>query len=306
MDAAASDLALALGAAGKKKSRESGGGASSLSSSSSSSSSGVVLGFGTSDEYSFVLGPSCCIYDRREAKLVSVTASTFSAAYVRRWDSFFCPGSRRGTRGAKGRPCEGTGGDDSDKGNSSSAHDTPLRSAPSFDCRAVLYPTAKHLRDYLSWRQADAHVNCQYNAAFWALVQSGKTKTAAAAALRGTRTADKNELLFQRGINYSRLPARHRKGSVLLRRADVLDAETEVEVEVEEVEGEEEGEDREGERNNNATAETRGGGGVIKKSSSSASCSSSLERIAPGWAVVHCDIIKDDFWEARPHLIKGD
>ena len=31
--------------------------------------------------------------------------------------------------------------------------------------------------------------------------------------------------------------------------------------------------------------------------------SSSLAHLAPGWAVVHCDIIKDDFWNARPHLV---
>ena len=108
MDAAASDVALALGAAGKKKKknkkkkgRENGDGELS-SSSSSSSSSGVVVGFGTSDEYSFVLAPNCQIYDRREAKLVSVAASTFAASYVRRWDSFFCPGKKSGGRSDNG------------------------------------------------------------------------------------------------------------------------------------------------------------------------------------------------------------
>ena len=310
MDAAASDVALALGAAGKKRkgggggdgvssNRESGsssggaggGGADPSSSSSPSSSSGVVLGFGTSDEYSLVLGPSCRIYDRREAKLVSVAASTFAASYVRRWDSFFCPGR---TRRRRRRENNISNGDDCDGDDSSG--DTPLRSTPSFDCRAVLYPTTQHLRDYLSWRQADAHVNCQYNVCFWTLVQKdGKSKTEAAAALKGTRTADKNELLFQRGVNYSRLPARHRKGSVLLRKVDVLDAETEAEEqEAEEEEREEEG--------NGGTAETTCGddGNDDEENSSSPSL---LARLAPGWAVAHCDIIKDDFWDARPHLI---
>lgn len=296
MDAAASDVALALGAAGKK--RKGGGGGSQRESSSSGadpspSSSGVVLGFGTSDEYSLVLGPGCQIYDRREAKLVSVAASTFAASYVRRWDSFFCPGRRR--LRAKS---ENGGGDDV---NNVEVVDTPLRSTPSFDCRAVLYPTTRHLRDYLSWRQADAHVNCQYNACFWALVQKdGMTKTEAAAALRGTRTAEKNELLFQRGVNYSRLPARHRKGSVLLRRVDVLVAETEAD-------GEEERQEEEKEGNCCGTAEACG-----DNEESSAACSSSssssllLARLAPGWAVAHCDIIKDEFWEARPHLMSTE
>ena len=299
MDAAASDVALALGAAGKKEKnkggssngRESsnGGGGGDPSSSSSSSSTGVVLGFGTSDEYSLVLGPNCRIYDRREAKLVSVAASTFAASYVRRWDSFFC--RRRGEDESRISSSKTGGGDIDD--------DTPLRCTPSFDCRAVLYPTTQHLRDYLSWRQADAHVNCQYNACFWTLVQKdGKTKTEAAAALRGTRTAEKNELLFQRGVNYSRMPARHRKGSVLVRKVEVLDAETETEKEVD-AEAEEEAEEE-----GNGAAETCGDDGN-KSSSAPSSSSSLLARLAPGWAVVHCDIIKDDFWEARPHLISS-
>ena len=323
MDAAASDVALALGAAGKKRKggggskRESGGGGGGAgagadpSSSpplpppppSPSSSSGVVLGFGTSDEYSLVLGPGCQIYDRREAKLVSVAASTFAASYVRRWDSFFCPGRRGGRRAARSengssRSDGDGGGGNGGGGGGGGGGGTPLRSTPSFDCRAVLYPTTQHLRDYLSWRQADAHVNCQYNACFWALVQGdGKTKAAAAAALRGTRTADKNELLFQRGVNYSKLPARHRKGSVLLRKVDVLDAETEAD--------DEEEEQKEG---NCGTAAEACGDDDDDNEESSAACSSSslLARLAPGWAVAHCDVIKDEFWEARPHLISRE
>ena len=30
---------------------------------------------------------------------------------------------------------------------------------PSFDARTVLYPNNEILRDYLSWRQADCHIN---------------------------------------------------------------------------------------------------------------------------------------------------
>lgn len=32
------------------------------------------------------------------------------------------------------------------------------------------------MRDYVSWRQVDVHVNNQYNTCFWALVQSGVSK----------------------------------------------------------------------------------------------------------------------------------
>ena len=53
--------------------------------------------------------------------------------------------------------------------------DTPLKYPPTFDCRIVLYPTNRNLRDYLSWRQADCHINNLYNTCFWKLVQSGLT-----------------------------------------------------------------------------------------------------------------------------------
>lgn len=49
-----------------------------------------------------------------------------------------------------------------------------LHYPPSFDARVVLYPTDKNLRDYLSWRQADAHVNNLYNTCFWNLILKGK------------------------------------------------------------------------------------------------------------------------------------
>jgi tRNA(His) 5'-end guanylyltransferase len=37
----------------------------------------------------------------------------------------------------------------------------PLQYTPVFDGRAVCYPNAAVLRDYLSWRQADTHINNQ-------------------------------------------------------------------------------------------------------------------------------------------------
>ena len=55
--------------------------------------------------------------------------------------------------------------------------DTPLKYPPTFDGRIVLYPTNQNLRDYLSWRQADCHINNLYNTCFWSLVHSG-VKTA--------------------------------------------------------------------------------------------------------------------------------
>jgi hypothetical protein len=56
------------------------------------------------------------------------------------------------------------------------------------------------------------HINNQYNTCFWALVHSGLTTTEAQLRLKGTLTEHKNELMFTTfGINYSELPALHRK-----------------------------------------------------------------------------------------------
>ena len=109
-----------------------------------------VLGYGQSDEFSFVLRRGTSLFGRRASKLATVAASTFSAAYTRFWPSFF-PG-------------------------------TPLAATPAFDGRAVAYPAAANLRHYLAWRQVDCHVNCQYNACFWALVGRGGVGRAEAAA----------------------------------------------------------------------------------------------------------------------------
>ena len=99
--------------------------------------------------------------------------------------------------------------------------DTPLQYPPCFDGRCVAYPSLHNLRDYLSWRQADCHINNLYNTSFWALVeQGGLSTTEAEQRLSGTLSKDKNELLFSEfGINYNEVSAMFRKGSTLLKMA---------------------------------------------------------------------------------------
>eukprot|EP00879_Flechtneria_rotunda_P029185 GHRR01031465.1.p1 GENE.GHRR01031465.1~~GHRR01031465.1.p1 ORF type:complete len:221 (+),score=12.57 GHRR01031465.1:158-820(+) len=146
----------------------------------------IKLAFGESDEYSFVLHKDTQLYGRRASKLVSTIASCFTGNYVRHWSTFL--------------PVQ------------------PLLYTPVFDGRAVCYPTLDILRDYLSWRQADTHINNQYNTCYWCLVNSGKTPSEAQQVLKGTDTAFKNELLYsQFGINYAHLPEQFRKvGNSLL------------------------------------------------------------------------------------------
>lgn len=149
----------------------------------------IVLAFGQSDEYSFVFHKSAEVYNRRASKIVTCVNSLFTSSYVFHWSKFF--------------------------------EEKKLLYPPSFDARIVLYPSDENLRDYLSWRQADTHINNLYNTVFWKLVlEGGRTNTEAQADLSGTYSADKNEILFSRfGINYNNLPQMYRKGTILLRKS---------------------------------------------------------------------------------------
>merc|ERR1712062_941160 len=86
------------------------------------------------------------------------------------------------------------------------------------DGRAVLYPTVRNMRDYLSWRQADCHINNLYNTVFWTLVQQGgMTNKAAQERLKGTLSGEKNEILFSEfGINYNKEPEQLKKRTTLI------------------------------------------------------------------------------------------
>jgi tRNA(His) guanylyltransferase len=146
----------------------------------------LVVAYGQSDEFSFLLRRGSALFGRRREKILSTVVSLFSAAFVGAWGEHF-------------------GG-------------APLPAVPAFDGRVVVYPGVREVRDYFSWRQADCHVNNLFNTCFWALVGGGAGRAEAEAALRGTTAAEKNEMLFQRfGVNYNDQPAVFRKGTVLVR-----------------------------------------------------------------------------------------
>ncbi|BEI81203.1 hypothetical protein CcaverHIS002_0203630 [Cutaneotrichosporon cavernicola] len=146
----------------------------------------IVLAFGESDEYSFLMRRDASVYGRRRSKINSTVASIFTSNYVFYWNEFF--------------------------------PNTPLRYPPTFDSRVVLYPTAKEVRDYFSWRQVDTHINNLHNTCYWALRHDGESGTEATKLLEGTFSDNKNELLFTRfKVNYNNLPEYFKKGSVLVR-----------------------------------------------------------------------------------------
>ncbi|KAH8717557.1 tRNA(His) guanylyltransferase [Beauveria bassiana] len=212
----------------------------------------IIIAYGVSDEYSFVLHKSCNLFERRASKLVSTIVSTFTANYVHCWPNFF--------------------------------PDTPLSfPLPTFDGRAVCYPTVQNLRDYMSWRQADCHINNLYNTAFWSLVQlGGLDNKEAEKTLAGTLAADKNEILFSRfKINYNNEPDIFRKGSVVFRDYELVDPAS------------------------HKTADTVDELAEPVQQSKTQNENDKKRRSKARIVVEHLDIIRDDFWERRPWVLSN-
>ncbi|KAG6116440.1 Glucose-responsive transcription factor [Claviceps humidiphila] len=211
-----------------------------------------VIAYGVSDEYSFVFHKSCNLFERRASKLVSTIVSTFTANYVYSWGTYF--------------------------------PDTPLSfPLPTFDGRAVCYPSVQNLRDYLSWRQVDCHINNLYNTTFWLLIQlGGLDNKEAERTLAGTLAADKNEILFSRfNINYNNEPEIFKKGSVIFRDYELVDAEPHaVALEMDDLAEPVQQSKSQAERDRKKRAKAR----IV---------------------VSHTDIIKDEFWNRRPWILSN-
>ena len=236
----------------------------------------LVMAYGVSDEYSFIFHKDTSLFGRRASKLISTIVSTFTAYYIGYWlqSDYFDPLT------------------------------PPM---PTFDGRCVLYPTAGNLRDYVSWRQADCHINNLYNTTFWSLItHNGMSNTEAEARLQGTTAADKNELLFQNGINYNNEQAIYRKGTVLYRdyelatpldgSSDILEA---VVSDTEDVTAREE------------LLIKHVEGGAISDGATHAELSKTARererksKAKAGIKMEHCDVINNDFWHRRPWILSG-
>ncbi|KAI0882212.1 tRNA guanylyltransferase [Annulohypoxylon maeteangense] len=212
----------------------------------------ITIAYGVSDEFSFVFHKSSALFERRSSKIVSTIVSTFTAYYIHLWATYF--------------------------------PDTPLSPPlPSFDGRAVCYPNVQNLRDYMSWRQADCHINNLYNTTFWSLVQIGGVNAKdAEKLLSGTLAADKNEMLFSRfHINYNNEPEIFKKGSVVYRDYELVEPGT----------------------HDVATAVDQLGEPV--QQSKTQEDNIKKRRAKARVLVDHVDIIKDDFWERRPWLLSN-
>ncbi|KAH7156236.1 tRNA guanylyltransferase [Dactylonectria macrodidyma] len=212
----------------------------------------ITIAYGVSDEFSFVFHKSCVLFERRESKLVSTVVSTFTSNYVYAWSNHF--------------------------------PDSPLSfPLPTFDGRAVCYPSVQNLRDYLSWRQVDCHINNLYNTAFWSLVQlGGLDNKEAEKTLAGTVAADKNEILFSRfAINYNNEPEIFKKGSVIFRDYELVDPDS------------------------HNVASTIDAQAMPVTQSKTQKENDKKRRAKARILVEHMDIIKDDFWDRRPWILSN-
>lgn len=84
-----------------------------------------------------------------------------------------------------------------------------------FDCRIAQLPTPQRVLDYFRWRSADATRNALNSHCYWRLRDEGQSVAQATRAIERLSVAQKNELLFQRGINFNDLPAWHKRGAGL-------------------------------------------------------------------------------------------
>lgn len=84
-----------------------------------------------------------------------------------------------------------------------------------FDSRICQLPTRKLVIDYFRWRNEDAHRNALNAHCYWSLRKTGKTPEKSAETTSHMSVAEKNELLFQHGVNFNDIPVWQKRGTGL-------------------------------------------------------------------------------------------
>ena len=84
--------------------------------------------------------------------------------------------------------------------------------AAHFDSRVIIAAAREDALDYFRWRQSDA-ARCALNGwCYWTLRNGGQSVKQATARLERMSVSDKNELLFQNGVNFNEVPLWQRRG----------------------------------------------------------------------------------------------
>ena len=97
-------------------------------------------------------------------------------------------------------------------GEASARFSVGLGSAAAFDARLCELPNPSAVVDYYRWRQEDADRNALNAHCYWRLRAEGQDAQGATQTLHGMSVAAKNQLLFERGINFNELPNWQKRG----------------------------------------------------------------------------------------------
>jgi len=97
-------------------------------------------------------------------------------------------------------------------GEASAKFSLLLGAHASFDCRISQLPNAGLVKDYFPWRTEDAHRNALNGHCYWTLRSAGLSVAAATKRLEDMPVAEKNEFLFQHGVNFNDVPSWQKRG----------------------------------------------------------------------------------------------
>lgn len=97
-------------------------------------------------------------------------------------------------------------------GEASAKFSLLLKDLAAFDCRIAQLPSKNEVIDYFRWRSEDAFRNALNAHCYWKLRANGLTARKSTKEIEGLSVANKNELLFQNGINFNDLPNWQKRG----------------------------------------------------------------------------------------------
>ncbi|MEH6460016.1 tRNA(His) guanylyltransferase Thg1 family protein [Chitinimonas sp. JJ19] len=97
-------------------------------------------------------------------------------------------------------------------GEASACFSLLLGGMAAFDSRICQLPTPALVADYFAWRNEDAARNALNAHCYWTLRKTGLAPDVAATRLARLAVAEKNELLFQHGVNFNDLPLWQKRG----------------------------------------------------------------------------------------------
>ena len=82
-----------------------------------------------------------------------------------------------------------------------------------FDCRISELPSLPLVVDYFRWRNEDAHRNALNAYCYWERRKEGVSPSVATEYFEKKSVAEKNEYLFQQGINFNDIPNWQKRGT---------------------------------------------------------------------------------------------